>query len=132
MDARSSSILASKTEVPPPPRRWGKQWDEAAPLAELLSEQCPEEVHFYLHFAYAARRRTGGSLKEAYKILAPMREIFPDEWLISYNLACYLCQMNRLDEADEMLAEARKMSGEKVEQLAAEDEDLASLRARAD
>ena len=42
----------------------GKQWDEAAPLAELLCEQCPEEVHFYLHFAYAARRRTGGSLKE--------------------------------------------------------------------
>ena len=110
----------------------GKQWDEAAPLAELLCEQCPEEVHFYLHFAYAARRRTGGSLKQAYKILAPMRRIFPDEWLISYNLACYLCQMNRLDEADKMLAEARKMSGEKVEQLAADDEDLEPLRARAD
>ncbi len=110
----------------------GKQWDEAAPLAELLCEQCPEEVHFCLHFAYAARRRTGGSLEEAYEILAPMLEIFPDEWLISYNLACYLCQMDRLDEADEMLTEARKMSGEKVEQLAAEDEDLASLRARAD
>ena len=109
-----------------------KKWDEAAPRAERLCEQCPEEVHFNLHFAYAARRRTGGSLKEAYKLLAPMREIFPDEWLISCNLACYLCQMNRLDEADEMLAEARKMSGEKVEQLAAEDEDLASLRARAD
>ena len=61
-----------------------------------------------------------------------MREIFPDEWLISYNLACYLCQMNRLEEADAMLAEARTMSGEKVEQLAADDEDLASLRARAD
>jgi hypothetical protein len=60
-----------------------------------------------------------------------MRAVFPDEWLIAYNLACYLCQMNRLDEAEEMLVEARKMSGEKVEQLAADDEDLEPLRARA-
>ena len=106
----------------------GKQWDEAAPLAELLCEQCPEEVHFYLHFAYAARRRTGGSLKEAYKILAPMREIFPDEWLISYNLACYLCQMNRLPEARGLLELASAVGGDRVDALAKEDEDLAPLR----
>ena len=60
-----------------------------------------------------------------------MQAVFPDEWLINYNLACYLCQMNRLDEAEEMLAEARTMRGEKVEQLAANDEDLAPLRTRA-
>ena len=108
-----------------------KHWDEATPLAESLCAQCPEEVHFWLQFAFASRRRTGGSLEQAYEILAPMRALFPDEWLIAYNLACYLCQMNRLDEADTMLAEARTMSGEKVEQLAADDEDLEPLRARA-
>ena len=106
----------------------GKQWDEAAPLAELLCAQCPGESGLWLHFAYAARRRTGGTLEQAHEILAPMRAAFPDEWLIAYNLACYLCQMNRLDEADAMLAEALKMSGEKVEQLAADDEDLEPLR----
>ena len=109
-----------------------KAWDEAAPLAELLCAQCPEESGLWLHFAYAARRRTGGTLEQAHEILAPMRALFPNEWLIAYNLACYLCQMNRLDEAEEMLAEARTMSGEKVEQLAADDEDLSPLRARAD
>ena len=108
-----------------------KQWDAADPIGEALCAECPGEVHFWLHFAYTARRRTGGSLEEAYEILAPMRAVFPDEWLIAYNLACYLCQMNRLDEAEELLAEARMMSGEKVEQLAADDEDLAPLRARA-
>ena len=59
-----------------------------------------------------------------------MQAIFPDEWLITYNLACYLCQMNRLDEAEEMLAEAIASGGEKVDQLATEDEDLAPLRER--
>jgi len=108
-----------------------KAWDEAAALAELLCAQCPEESGLWLHFAYAARRRTGGTLEQAHEILAPMRALFPNEWLIAYNLACYLCQMNRLDEADAMLAEARTMSGEKVEQLAADDEDLEPLRARA-
>ena len=108
-----------------------KRWNEAPPLAETLCAQCPEESGLWLHFAYAARRRTGGTLEQAHEILAPMRAAFPDEWLIAYNLACYLCQMNRLDEAEEMLAEARTMSGEKVEQLAADDEDLEPLRARA-
>ena len=57
-----------------------------------------------------------------------MQAIFPDEWLIGYNLACYLCQMNRLGEAEEILAEARTVGGAKVDQLADSDEDLAPLR----
>jgi len=109
-----------------------RQWDDAASLAEGLCKQCPEEVGVWLHFAYAARRKVDGGIEQAYEILAPMQAIFPDEWLIAYNLACYLCQMNNLDEAEEMLAEARAVGGKKVDHLAAEDEDLAPLRARAD
>jgi hypothetical protein len=40
--------------------------------------------------------------------------------------------MNNLDEAEEMLTEARTVGGKKVDQLAAEDEELAPLRAGAD
>ena len=109
-----------------------KQWDSAAALAEQLCAQCPDEAGMWLHYAYSTRRCTNGSVKLAYEILAPMLAVFPDEWLIAYNLACYLCQMNNLDEAEEMLAEARAVGGKKVDQLAAEDEDLAPLRARAD
>jgi|TARA_B100001971_G_C18234580_1_gene566282 predicted Zn-dependent protease len=105
-----------------------KQWDDAAKLAEVLCAQCPKEAGLWLHYAYSTRRRAGGSIEQAYQILAPMQAIFPDEWLIGYNLACYLCQMNRLGEAEEMLAEARTVGGEKVDQLADDDEDLAPLR----
>jgi len=105
-----------------------QQWDDAALLAETLCAQCPEEASFWLHFAYAARRRANGSIERTYEILAPMQVIFPNEWLIAYNLACYLCQMNRLDEAEAMLAAARAVGGGKVDQLAEDDEDLAPLR----
>jgi len=107
-----------------------KQWDSGAALAEQLCAQCPNEAGMWLHYAYSTRRCTDGSVKLAYEILAPMQAAFPDEWLIAYNLACYLCQMNRLDEAEEMLAEATASGGEKVDQLATEDEDLAPLRER--
>ena len=105
-----------------------KQWDSAAVLAKELCAQCPDEAGIWLHYAYSTRRCTNGSIKCAYEILAPIQEIFPDEWLIAYNLACYLCQMNLLDEAETMLAEAREVGGGKVDELAADDEDLAPLR----
>ena len=93
--------------------------------------QAPGAVRCWLHAASPAGGGAGGSREAACETLARRRAGFPDDWLIAYNLACYLCQMNRLDEADAMLAEARTMSGEKVEQLAADDEDLEPLRARA-
>ena len=45
-------------------------------------------------------------------------ERFPEEWLIPYNVACYLCQMERLDEAQAMLALARAKGGERVDTMA--------------
>ena len=105
-----------------------RQWDEAAPIAEALCTQCPEEAGFWLHFAYSTRRRTGGSLEAAYEILAPMQPVFPDQWLVSYNLACYLCQLDRLDEAQAMLDTARAGDGERVDDLAKDDKDLEPLQ----
>jgi hypothetical protein len=55
-------------------------------------------------------------------------EQFPDEWLIPYNVACYLCQMNRLAEARVLLELASGVGGDRVEALAKNDEDLAPLR----
>ena len=54
-------------------------------------------------------------------------ERFPEEWLIPYNVACYLCQMERLDEARAMLEMARAKGGERVDTMAKDDEDLAPL-----
>ncbi len=104
-----------------------RHWDDAAELAGVLCESHPEQAGLWLHLAYATRRCTGGSIEAAHAVLAPRVEQFPDEWLIPYNVACYLCQMERLPEARAMLQLASELGGEHVETLAKEDEDLAPL-----
>ncbi len=104
-----------------------RHWDDAAELARVLCEGHPEEAGFWLHFAYATRRCTGGGIEQAHVLLAPCVEQFPDEWLIPYNVACYLCQMNRLPEARGMLSLATAVGGDRVEEMARDDEDLAPL-----
>ncbi|HIG81806.1 MAG TPA: hypothetical protein EYQ62_09220 [Verrucomicrobiales bacterium] len=105
-----------------------EHWDDAAALAGVLCEQHPEEAGLWLHFAYAMRRCEGGSIEQAHAVLAPRVEQFPADWLIPYNVACYLCQMNRLPEARELLELATAVGGDRVEELAKNDEDLAPLR----
>ena len=106
----------------------GEKWNEAATLAKALCEQYPEEAGFWLHNAYATRRCECGSIEAAHELLAPCVELFPDEWLIAYNVACYFCRMDRLEEAVAMLEIARAVGGERVDELAKDDEDLMLLR----
>jgi len=106
----------------------GEKWNEAATLAKVLCDQYPEEAGFWLHNAYATRRCEGGSIEAAHELLAPCVELFPDEWLIAYNVACYFCRMNRLEEAVAMMEIARAVGGERVDELAKDDEDLMPLR----
>lgn len=104
-----------------------KDWNAAEGLARVLCGQHSEEAGLWLHWSYAARRADGGSIAASYEILAPCVERFPDEWLIAYNVACYLCQMDRLAEARALLEHARDKGGDKVDALAKDDEDLAPL-----
>ena len=106
----------------------GEKWNEAAILARMLCDQYPEEAGFWLHNAYATRRCEGGSIEAAHELLAPCVGLFPDEWLIAYNVACYLCRMDRLEESVSMLEIARAVGGERVDELAKDDEDLMPLR----
>ena len=106
----------------------GEKWNEAATLAKVLCDQYPEEAGFWLHNAYATRRCEDGSIEAAHELLAPCVELFPDEWLIAYNVACYFCRMNRIEEAVAMLEIARAVGGERVDVLAKDDEDLMPLR----
>ncbi len=104
-----------------------KDWDAAVVLASDLCGEHPGEPGLWLHWAYAKRRCTEGNIESAHYILSQRLDDFPDEWLIPYNLACYLCQMDRLEEAQAMLDRARAQGGEKVDAMAKEDEDLAPL-----
>jgi hypothetical protein len=105
-----------------------EQWDDAAKLAGVLCKQHSGEAGLWLHWAFAARRCDGGGIEQAHAVLAPRVEQFPDEWLIPYNVACYLCQMNRLAEARGLLELATAVGGDRVEALAKDDDDLAPLR----
>jgi hypothetical protein len=58
----------------------------------------------------------------------PIADKFPDLWVIPYNLACYTCQLGRLDEARLWFDRALTIGDAKEIKLAAlDDADLAPL-----
>jgi Flp pilus assembly protein TadD len=113
--------------------RWNIQarqgdWAAALETATRLVEHAPERASGFLHRAYAARRAPGGSVEAAWQILHAVADRFPKEQIIPYNLACYLCQMQRLDEARAWLRRAFALrSKTKCVQMALHDEDLRAL-----
>ena len=109
------------------------RWALAHTVAELLVQAFPGDVNGWVHRAYAARRKDGGGLQAAWDALRPAVELFPDETIIPYNLACYACQMGNLDAARHWLGRAREISGkqksrEGLKQMALADPDLAPLQ----
>ena len=105
-----------------------KEWVDALAVARKLVDTDPKRASGWLHRAYALRRVNAGGLQAAWDALRPAFEKFPDETTIPYNLACYACQMQRLDEARDWLRCAVKAGGkEKVKQMALKDDDLAPL-----
>jgi hypothetical protein len=70
----------------------------------------------------------GGGLPQAWELLRPAHDRFPDEFLIAYNLACYAAQMGRIDEAWEWLGRASANNRRAaVRALALRDDDLREL-----
>jgi tetratricopeptide (TPR) repeat protein len=105
-----------------------KKWDEAAEIAGTLVKLMPEQSFAWICSAYATRRKLGGGIPEAKKILSEAESKFPDEYLIRYNLACYECQSGNLKEAMIWLEKAIDMAGKKdIRMMALEDSDLEPL-----
>lgn len=110
-----------------------QDWDAAYETALLIIDRAPREPAGWIHRAYAARRMTEGSLEKAFKALYPALDLFPDELLIPYNLACYCCQLNRLPEARIWLQRALRIqkqpkARDTIKRMALADSDLAPLR----
>jgi len=105
-----------------------KQWDHALEAANELVRVAPRKAGGWLHRAYALRRAPGGGLPQAWDALLPAAEKFPKQLLVAFNLACYACQMQHLDEARRWLNRASEIGGEsKVMEMALADSDLEPL-----
>lgn len=104
-----------------------KDWEAALVTARAQVHVAPDEVTGWINQSYTLHelKRT----KEAFDALSAVAAEFPEEGIISYNLACYTCQMDRLDEARFWLKEARRIMGrEALRNMAKDDPDLKPLR----
>ena len=105
-----------------------KDWARALVVAQTEMDQNPDESSGWLHRAYAMRRVGHGGLTQAWDALLPAADLFPDEAVIAFNLACYACQMQRLDLAWEWLHRALAAGTKKeIKKMALADEDLKPL-----
>jgi Flp pilus assembly protein TadD len=105
-----------------------EKWDKAAEIACALVQSRPTEPQFWIAHAYATRRMPGGGIPQAKEILRKARGLFPKEFLIAYNLACYECQLGNLEAARQCLQTASELGNpKKVKQMALADPDLELL-----
>ena len=105
-----------------------EKWDDALVAARDILSRTPEEPDGWLHYAYALRRAKKGGLKQAWGLLRPIAEKFPKEPVIAFNLACYACQLEEMDEARDWLQRACAIGGKKhIKQMALADADLKPL-----
>lgn len=107
----------------------GEAWDEALRVAEDLVRRAPEVCAGWLHRAYAMRRCSGGGLQQAWEVLHPAADRFPEEEIVAYNLACYATQLGREDEGWEWFLRASQVSRNagRLRVMALRDADLQPL-----
>lgn len=102
-----------------------QNWTAALKIAQQIIRLTPDDVSGWLHQAYALRRVPEGGLLSAWNALFAVAEKFPDEGTVFYNLACYACQMEQMENARQLLQRAIKIDGEKtIKELALKDSDL--------
>jgi predicted Zn-dependent protease len=103
-----------------------KQWDQAVAVAKEVRDALPDELwgHFYTAYALHELKHT----QAAYDTLKAVVPKYPADYMIRYNLACYSCQLGRLEEAMRWLTLAMDLASKRdMTELALEDEDLKPL-----
>jgi len=85
-----------------------KEWERMQGIAVRLMRTDPNNPQWAISFAFATRRAR--SISAAKAILLEALVNHPKEPMISYNLACYECQLGNLDSAKLYLEQAIKMN----------------------
>ncbi len=106
-----------------------KRWEKALAVARALLKGAPNRCSGWLHQAYSLRRASQNGLQQAWDALLPAYDKFPREPTVAYNLSCYACQMQQLEQARAWLKRALKIGDkQKIKQMALDDPDLEPLR----
>ena len=103
-----------------------KDWDAALAIASSLVRLMPENPFGWIHRSFALHelKRTA----EARDNLMPVLDKFPSQAILRYNLACYECQLGRLQQAKDWLQKALAIGDPKeIKRMALEDPDLEPL-----
>src|SRR5436190_1295396 len=103
-----------------------KKWEAALEIAASSIQQDPEDPLAWVHRSYCLHelKRT----QEARDNLLSVVDKFPISATMRYNLACYECQLGRLDQAKQWLEKAFKLGDAKRMKLASlADRDLEPL-----
>jgi len=107
------------------------KWDMAAETGVALLKMKPDAPETWITLAYAVRRKEGGGLDAAKRILTQAQVQFPKEPIIAYNLACYECQLGNQSEALDWLRRAQAHGpAVKIRNMALDDRDLEPLWAK--
>jgi Flp pilus assembly protein TadD len=101
--------------------RKAQNWPLLEVVAGHLTKVQPKEVTWWVDWAFATRRAT--SVEEAEKILLKAIELHPQEAILHFNLGCYACQLGRIDEAKNRIAQAVRLDRQ-FQSAALDDPDL--------
>jgi predicted Zn-dependent protease len=105
-----------------------KKWEACVDIASALVKANPEQPANWINKAYSLRRAESSGLVPAQEVLLKAHTLFPLEVLIQYNLACYDCQLENLEEARNWLKKAFDIGDSAALKLMAlEDPDLERL-----
>jgi predicted Zn-dependent protease len=105
------------------------KWNECVEIAVQIVDRAPKRESGWIQRSYALHemKRT----REALDCLLPATGLFPDNWLIQYNLACYCCQLDEPERALVFLAHACRLGDSKeIKAMALNDSDLKSIWSR--
>ncbi len=103
-----------------------KKWGAALDIASALVQMVPEEPLGWVHRSYCLHEMK--KTEEARDNLLRVVDQFPDDPIMRYNLACYECQLGRLQQAKNWLEKAFKLGDlKKIRLMALDDPDLEPL-----
>lgn len=104
-----------------------KQWDAAFDIAVAVTRACPKNPIGWIHQSYCLHEMN--RTQDAWDLLHPVAERFPEDVTVAYNLACYACRLGNLSQARRWIQRAIRLRNKKeICQLALKDPDLEELR----